>query len=49
MSNFLGILELALWIIAVIAIAAGITYTVVRLAPKRKPETPGPTSASETT
>ena len=34
MSDFLGFVELILWIVSVIAIAAAITYTVVRFAPK---------------
>jgi hypothetical protein len=42
METFLGLLGLAAFIIAVVALAAGVTYTVVRLTPQRedKPESP---------
>lgn len=42
MSTFLGLLGMAVWIVAVIALAAGITYAVVRLTPERaeKPDAP---------
>ncbi|HEX5468101.1 MAG TPA: hypothetical protein VFW80_03535 [Gaiellaceae bacterium] len=42
METFLGLLGMAVWIVSVIALAAGITYAVVRLTPERaeKPEAP---------
>jgi hypothetical protein len=42
MTTFLGLLGMAVWIVAVIALAAGMTYAVVRLTPERaeKPEAP---------
>jgi len=42
MDTVLGLFGMALWIVAVIALAAGMTYAVVRLTPERedkKPET----------
>ena len=42
METVLGLFGMALWIILVIALAAGITYAVVKLTPERedkKPET----------
>jgi hypothetical protein len=45
METVLGLLGMALWIVAVIAIAAAITYVVVRLFPggddELKPKTGG--------
>jgi hypothetical protein len=40
MSTVLGLFGMAIWIVSVIALAAGITYAVVRLTPERaeKPE-----------
>ena len=37
MSNVLGLLAFVLFIAAVIGLAAGITWLVVRLAPPKKP------------
>jgi hypothetical protein len=36
METVLGLLGMALWIVSVIALAAGITYAVVRLTPERE-------------
>jgi len=47
MAHFIGILELILWIVLVIALAAGITYAVVRFTPKRAADESQPTSASD--
>ena len=33
MGTVLGLLGMALWIVSVIALAAGITYVVVRISP----------------
>ena len=40
METVLGLFGMALWIVAVIALAAGMTYAVVRLTPEKadKPE-----------
>jgi hypothetical protein len=38
MDSVLGLLGIAGWIIGVIALAAGVTYLVVKLTPSRKPE-----------
>ena len=42
MGTVLGLFGMAIWILSVIALAAGITYAVVRLTPERaeKPEAP---------
>jgi hypothetical protein len=42
MTTILGLFGMAVWISAVIALAAGITYAVVKLTPERaeKPEAP---------
>jgi hypothetical protein len=37
MDTFLGLIGMALWIVATIALAAGITYVVVKLSPGDKP------------
>ena len=42
MHAFLGLLGLAVFIAAVMALAAGVTYLVVRLTPQRKDETQKP-------
>jgi hypothetical protein len=47
MSNVLGILELIAWIISVIAIAAGVTYAVVRFAPRRDKSASGPATTTD--
>jgi cell division protein FtsX len=41
METFLGLLGLLGFVIAIVALAAGVTYSVVRLTPQRddKPET----------
>ncbi len=38
MDTVLGLFGMALFIVGVIALAAGITYAVVRLTPAKKPE-----------
>lgn len=35
MSTFIGFLELAAWMVAVVALAAGITWAVIKLFPSR--------------
>ena len=46
MTTFLGLIELLAWILAVLAIAAGVTYSVVKVFPGRqdkpKPEDANP-------
>jgi hypothetical protein len=37
-SNALGLLEFAGYVLAIVGIAAGITWLVVRLTPGRKPD-----------
>ena len=37
METFLGLIGMAIWIIAVIALAAAVTYVVVKLSPGDKP------------
>jgi hypothetical protein len=36
MDTVLGLLVMAVWIVAVIALAAGVTYLVVKLTPEDK-------------
>ena len=44
MDTFLGLIGMAIWIVAVIALAAGVTYVVVKLSPgDRDSKTPKPT------
>ena len=38
MDTFLGLLGVAIWIVTVIALAAGITFTVIKLTPGEKPD-----------
>jgi len=38
MDTALGLLGVAVFIVCVIALAAGVTYAVVRLTPQRKPQ-----------
>ena len=38
MDTVLGLIVMALWIVAVIALAAGVTYLVVKLSPGDKPK-----------
>jgi hypothetical protein len=42
MTTVLGLLGMAVWIVSVIALAAGMTYAVVKLTPEKadKPEAP---------
>jgi hypothetical protein len=42
MSTFLGLLGVAIFIPAVIALAAGITWAVVRFSPQPRAEKPDP-------
>jgi predicted lysophospholipase L1 biosynthesis ABC-type transport system permease subunit len=42
METFLGLLGLAAFIIAVVALAAGVTYSVVRLTPEREDKAESP-------
>jgi hypothetical protein len=37
MDTFLGLIGMAMWIVAVIALAAAITFVVVKLSPGDKP------------
>jgi hypothetical protein len=45
MDTVLGLLGIAVWIVAVIALAAAVTYAVVRLSPGDKAEKTKPESA----
>jgi hypothetical protein len=38
MDTVLGLFVMAIWIVAVIALAAGVTYLVVKLSPGDKPK-----------
>jgi hypothetical protein len=40
MQNVLGIIEFAVFIAAIVSLAAGITWLVVRLSPAKKPAAP---------
>jgi hypothetical protein len=42
MTTVLGLIGMVVWIVSVIALAAGITYAVVKLTPEKKdkPEEP---------
>ena len=42
MDTFLGLIGMALWIVSVIAIAAAVTFAVVKLSPSAR-KTPKPT------
>ena len=44
MSTALGLVAFVVFIAAVIAVAAGLTWVVVRLSPAKKPETPSSSS-----
>jgi hypothetical protein len=45
MDTFLGLVGIAIWIVSVIAVAAAVTYVVVKLSPGDKPaKEPEPTS-----
>ena len=37
MSNLLGLLGFALYVVVIVGTAAGVTWVVVRLTPSRKP------------
>jgi hypothetical protein len=46
METFLGLIGMAIWIVSVIALAAGVTYVVVKLSPgDRASKTPKPTES----
>ncbi|MFL5959460.1 MAG: hypothetical protein ACJ75G_04215 [Gaiellaceae bacterium] len=38
MSNVLGLLAFVVYVLAVVGVAAGVTWVVVRLTPSRKPD-----------
>ena len=40
MSNALGLLEFVAYVLAIVGLAAGVTWVVVRLTPSRKPGGP---------
>ena len=42
METVLGLIGIFFWIIGVIALAAGITWAVIRLTPSEKPAQPPP-------
>jgi hypothetical protein len=44
MLNVLGLLLFVVYILAIVSIAAGITWAVVRLTPAKKPDTTPKTS-----
>ena len=44
MSDVLGLVGLAVYIVAVMAVAAGVTWTVVKLTPSRKQTDKTPSS-----
>ena len=46
MDTVLGLLGMIAWIVAVIAIAAAVTYVLVRLTPERSKREPEATSES---
>jgi hypothetical protein len=46
MSNVLGLVAFVLFICSVIAVAAGITWVVVKISPKKKPKDEPPAVAS---
>jgi len=39
-SNALGLIEFAAYVLVIVGLAAGITWAVVRLTPSRKPNGP---------
>ena len=41
MSNVLGLLAFALYVVVIVGTAAGVTWVVVRLTPSRKPKPSG--------
>jgi len=40
MNTILGLLGMLAWIVAVMALAAGITFAVIKLSPGEKPKKP---------
>jgi hypothetical protein len=44
MATVLGLIGMVIWIVSVIALAAGITYLVVRVTPERAEKPPAPES-----
>jgi hypothetical protein len=42
MATVLGLIGIFLWIIGVMALAAGVTWIVIRLTPSEKPDAPPP-------
>ena len=42
MQNVLGIVEFLVFIAAIVSVAAGVTWVVVRISPKKKPDAPPP-------
>jgi hypothetical protein len=42
MQNALGIVEFLVFIAAIVSVAAGLTWVVVRLSPTKKPDAPTP-------
>jgi hypothetical protein len=46
MDTILGLLGMVVWIVSVMALAAGITYLVIKLSPGEKPKKPEQESAS---
>ena len=48
MDTFLGLIGMALWIVSVIAIAAAVTFAVVKLSPSARTKTPKPTDTPTT-
>jgi hypothetical protein len=47
MSDLIGILELVGWIVVVIAVASGVTYSVIRLVPGRARKDSSPATAGD--
>ncbi|MGH3053197.1 MAG: hypothetical protein ACRDM8_09620 [Gaiellaceae bacterium] len=45
MDVILGLFGIAIWIVAVIALAAAVTYAVIKLTPGDKDEKPKPAEA----
>jgi len=45
MSNVLGVIAFIVFILCVIAVAAGITWAVVKISPSRKPKEEPPAPA----
>ncbi len=46
MSIALGLIAMAGFIVGIVGLAAGVTWTVVRLSPAEKPSAPKPPAAS---